>query len=223
VTSYGVLFDDEFAGRTALEAGWSMPFPKTAAYLAFNDLADITAEQIRTPDRETIDTVIGFLQEQQNEGQFRTFWSGWESAVNLLASEEVYAMDTWEPVVFALRNEGMNAYYLQPDEGYAIWSHGPWMTSAGVEKEGAVEELVSWFMDGFYGADVTSATGYLTATPRGIDYANESDDYDGDAVESVHNDVLENRLRHENSVFSDNFPSVEIFNYVSTEWNSLTT
>lgn len=222
VTSYGVLFDDEFAGRTALEAGFSMPFPKTAQYLAYNDLADISPEQIDYPDEETIDTVIDFLEEQNEEGQFRTFWSGWESAVNLVASEEVYAMDTWEPVVFALRNEGMDAYYLEPDEGFAIWSHGPWMTNAGKEKEDAVNQFVSWLMDGYYGADVTSETGYLTATPRAIDYAEESDDYDAEAIADVHEDVLENRLRHPNSSFSDNFPSAEIFQYLNSEWDRLT-
>lgn len=222
VTSYGVLFDDEFAGRTALEAGWSMPFPKTAQYLAYNDLADISPEQIEEPEEETVDIVIDFLEEQRDEGQFRTFWSGWESAVNLLASEEVYAMDTWEPVVFALRNEDIDAYYLEPDEGYAIWGHGPWMTNAGKEKEGAVELFINWMMDGWYGADVTSETGYLTATPRAIEYAEESDEYDEEAIAAVHDDVLENRLRHPNSSYSNNFPSPEIFNYVSSEWDRLT-
>ena len=220
--SYGILFDDEFAGRTALEAGFSMPLPKTMQYLAYNDLADIEPDEINRPDQESVDAAIEFIEEQRDEGQFRTFWSGWESAVSLLATEEVWAMDTWEPVVFALRADGHDAFYLEPHEGYAAWGHSCWMTTAGTEKRRNFRQFLSWMFDGWYGADVTSATGYLPPTPRGIEYAEESEDYDAEAIESVHEDVLENRLRHENSSFSDNFPGAELFGYISSEWDRIT-
>jgi len=223
VSSYGILFDDEFNGRASMEAGWATAFPKVANYLKHNNMADIPKEEIRYVTKDSMDTVVNFLLEQRNNGQFRTFWSGWESAVNLLASEEVWAMGTWEPVVFALRNDkDMDAQYLNPDEGWSLWGESPWMTSGAVDegKEEAVRSLENWVMDGYYGASMINLRGYLPPTPRGVEYAKNNDGYDGDFQEKRH-ELVREKLQNERSVYGYNFPSPERFQYAKSQWSRL--
>jgi putative spermidine/putrescine transport system substrate-binding protein len=217
VDSYGILFDEEFKGKTALEAGWATAYHKVANYLQHNNMADM--ESVKNPTEADIDAVVSFLLEQKDAGQFRTFWSGWQSAVNLLTKEEVYAMDTWEPVVFALRDEGMDAEYLQPKEGYSLWGIGPWMTTGGAEKQASVEELVNWMAGGWYGAQITTIRGYLSSSELAIDYAADSDDYDAEFIEGRHEEVRK-RFRDDTSVFGERYP--DTFSYMNDQWNRLT-
>ena len=223
VSSYGILFDDEFNGRTSLEAGWATAFTKVANYLKYNNLADIPTADITIPTEQSIDTVTEFMLEQKDDGQFRTFWSGWESAVNLLASGEVWAMGTWEPVVFALRNDqNINAQYLNPDEGWSLWGEAPWMTTGAVEqgKQDAVRSLVNWMIDGYYGAEMIKLRGYLPSSPRGIQYAEENDGYDGEFQADRH-EVVRAKLQDERSIYGYNFPDPETFQYVQSQWSRL--
>lgn len=217
IDSYGILFDEEFHGRTSLEAGWATAFHKVALYLQHNNMADI--EDVEEPSEADIDAVIDFLLEQKDEGQFRTFWSGWQTAVNLLTQEEVVAMDTWEPVVFALRDEGMEAEYLQPKEGYSLWAIGPWMTNLGAANRNATEQLVNWMMGGWYNAQITTIRGYLSSSALGIEYAEESDDYDAEFIQQRHEEVRE-RFDDDISVEGNRYP--ETFSYMNEQWDRLT-
>lgn len=217
IDSYGILFDEEFAGKTSLEAGWATAFHKVALYLQHNNLEDL--ENIAEPTESDIDKVVNFLLEQKEAGQFRTFWSGWQTAVNLLSKKEVVAMDTWEPVVFALRDEGMEAEYLEPKEGYSLWAIGPWLTNKGAENRAASEKLVNWMMDGWYNAQITTIRGYLSSSELGIQYAEESDDFDADFIEGRHQEVRQ-RFSDDVSVFGNRYP--ETFSYMNEQWNRLT-
>ncbi|SIR63037.1 putative spermidine/putrescine transport system substrate-binding protein [Haladaptatus litoreus] len=217
VNSYGILFDDEFKGKTALEAGWATAFHKVANYLKFNNMADI--ESVTNPTESDIDAVVNFLLEQKKAGQFRTFWSGWQSAVNLLAKEEVHAMDTWEPVVFALRDKDMEAEYLEPKEGYSLWGIGPWVTKKGAENRQASEKLINWMMDGWYNAQITTIRGYLSASELGIDHAKNDEDFDAEFIEKRHQEVR-SRFRDDRSVFGNRYP--ETFSHLNEQWNRLT-
>lgn len=217
VNSYGILFDEEFKGKTALEASWATAFHKVALYLERNNMADL--EDIAEPTKADVDKVVNFLLEQKKNGQFRTFWSGWQTAVNLLAKKEVVAMDTWEPVVFALRDKGMNAEYLEPKEGYSLWAIGPWLTNKGAENRAASEKLVNWMMGGWYNAQITKIRGYLTSSELGIEYAKDSDEYDAEFIKNRHEEVR-SRFSDDVSVFGNRYP--ETFSYLNSQWNRLT-
>ncbi len=217
INSYGILFDEEFKGKTSLEAGWATAFHKVALYLQHNNLEDL--ENIAEPTESDIDKVVNFLLEQKQAGQFRTFWSGWQTAVNLLSKKEVVAMDTWEPVVFALRDEGMEAEYLEPKEGYSLWAIGPWLTNKGAENRAASESLVNWMMGGWYNAQITTIRGYLSSSELGIQYAEENDDFDADFISGRHEEVRQ-RFSDDISVFGNRYP--ETFSYMNEQWNRLT-
>ncbi|WP_311170237.1 ABC transporter substrate-binding protein [Halobellus ordinarius] len=217
INSYGILFDEEFQGKTSLEAGWATAFHKVALYLQRNNMADL--ESIENPTEEDVRTVVDFLLEQKENGQFRTFWSGWQTAVNLLSKKEVVAMDTWEPVVFALRDQDMEAEYLEPKEGYSLWAIGPWITNAGAENREASESLINWMMGGWYNAQITTIRGYLSSSELGIDYAEESEDFDAEFIQQRHEEVR-SRFSDDISVVGNRYP--DSFSTLNSQWNRLT-
>ena len=142
--------------------------------------------------------------------------------MNLLASEDVWAMGTWEPVVFELRSRDIDVEYLNPDEGWSLWGESPWMTS-GVPEAGRTDqarELVNWMLDGYYGAEMIEIRGYLPPSPRGIDYAENNDGYDAEFHENRHQFVRD-KLTDERSVYGYNFPSADRFQYAQERWSQL--
>jgi spermidine/putrescine-binding protein len=118
--SYGALFDPRFKGFVALEDNYTTAGQKTALYLNASGQAQIADPSDMTP--EEFRTVIDFLIERKRGGQFRVIWSSFEQAVNLLTSKEVHVMDCWEPMVFVARDQGTNAVYASPKEGYLLWA-----------------------------------------------------------------------------------------------------
>lgn len=169
--SYGALFDPRFKGYVSLEDNYTTAGQKTAMYLKHSKLADITDPANMTP--KEIKAVVDFLIKKKKEGQFLTLWSSFEQAVNLMASKEVYVIDCWEPMVFAVKAKGMDWVYADPKEGYLLWA----MAANIVNKPGmkvaekrAVYELLNFMLGGWYGAKITLLRGYMT-NPLAVPYA----------------------------------------------------
>ena len=121
VDSYGVIFDPKLKGKTAMEDAWINSAIFTAMYLKESENAPIAEPGNLTPDE--LGLVMEFLIKHKKDGQFRTFWSGWEQGVQLVANEEVWVMTGWEPIVYAARERGIDAYYAAPKEGYEGWGN----------------------------------------------------------------------------------------------------
>lgn len=200
LTSYGAMFDnDEFAGRIALEDNWATSMSKCALYLDANDMADIDNIANMTPDE--LETVADFLIERKNAGQFRTTWSGFEEAVNLVVSGSVDILDGWYPMVQSARNQGLSgATYADCDEGYHKWSIGAYLFDGTMGSKSGVEELayqyLNWALSGEFGAQVVEQSGYVAASPAAIDYAEKnSDRFDVEFIKQRYNDILLGKLK----------------------------
>lgn len=170
--SYGALFDPRFKGYVALEDNYTTAGQKTALYLKANKLANIA-----NPDNMTaaeFKTVVDFLIEKKRSGQFRTLWSSFEQAVNLIVSKEVHVIDCWEPMVSAAEAKGVKAVYAQPKEGYLLWAmaayivHNPRRTP---EQTKAVYALLDFLMGPWYGARIALTRNYMTNS-LAVPYAN---------------------------------------------------
>ena len=120
LNSYAALFDPKFKGFVALEDNYTTAGQKTALYLKHSGQADIDDPADMTP--EEVKTVIDFMIEQKKAGQFRVIWSSFEQAVNLITSKEVHVIDCWEPMVFVASDQGHDAVYAAPKEGYLLWA-----------------------------------------------------------------------------------------------------
>src|SRR5882762_314361 len=95
VDSYGVVFDPKLKGKTAMEDAWINSVTFTAIYLKNSENAKINEPGNLTPDE--LGLVMEFLIKHKKAGQFRTFWSGWEQGLQLVANQEVWVMTGWEP------------------------------------------------------------------------------------------------------------------------------
>lgn len=169
--SYGALFDPRFRGLVALEDNYTTTGQKTALYLKANGLAQIEDPADLTP--EELKTVIDFLIEQKQAGQFRVIWSSYEQAVNLLVSGEVHVMDAWEPMVFAAREQGVNAAYAAPKEGYLLWAMVAYLVNnpeRSPEQTEAAYKLLNFMLGPWYGAKITGLRGYMT-NPAAVEFA----------------------------------------------------
>lgn len=191
--TYGLLFDEQFSQKTAMESSWACAIYKVGNYLAHNNLATLSDPD--TYNTADLNTIKNFMLAEKAANQFRTFWTGWETAVGLLTTKDVLAMDTWEPVVFALKAEGINAYYMDPKEGFYLWNIPIYLTPRGntVTRDRCLR-LMEWTLQGWYGARITTIRGYLTATPDAITYAQANPNaqggpYDSAFIQSRHDKV----------------------------------
>lgn len=169
--SYGVIFDPVLKGKVAMEDAWINSAIFTAIYLKENSLAKITDPGNLTADE--LGTVMEFLIRHKRNGQFRTFWSGWEQGVQLVKSQEVWAMTGWEPIVYAAQEAGVDAAYAVPREGYEGWSNDV-LLHKGAETDGVVDAahaFVNWELGGYYGCALGEMRGYMVPTDNNVKYA----------------------------------------------------
>lgn len=183
--SLGALFDPRFRGFVALEDNYTTAGQKTALYLQQSGLADIDDPSNLTPGE--LRTVVDFLIEKKQEGQFRLLWSSFEQAVQLLVSKEVHVMDCWEPMVIVANQQGANVRYAQPSEGYLLWAMAAYIVNNPTRSEEQLEatyQMLDFMLGPWYGATITDMRGYMT-NPLAADFARESDAFDQATAERV--------------------------------------
>jgi spermidine/putrescine-binding protein len=174
--SYAALFDPKWRGFVALEDNYTTAGQKTALYLKDSKQATIGDPANLTPGE--MKTVVDFLVEKKKEGQFRTIWSSFEQAVNLLVSKEVKVLDCWEPMVFVAKSKGIDAVYAAPKEGYLLWAMAAYVVknpARSAARTQAAYQLLDFMLGGWYGAKITELRGYMT-NPQAPAYAKEHAD-----------------------------------------------
>ncbi|MBK0329740.1 extracellular solute-binding protein [Rhodobacteraceae bacterium F11138] len=171
VDSYGVIFDPKLKGRVAMEDAWINSAIFTAMYLKEAENAPIVEPGNLTDDE--LGLVMEFLIKHKRDGQFRTFWNGWEQGVQLVADEEVDAMTGWEPIVLEGQKRGLDVAYAAPVEGYEGWGNNLLLHRGAVERGlgDAAHELANWIYSGFYGANLSQSRGYVVPSDNNIAYA----------------------------------------------------
>jgi putative spermidine/putrescine transport system substrate-binding protein len=184
--SYGALFDPKFKGFVALEDNYTTAGQKTALYLKDSKQATIGDPANMTPGE--IKAVVDFLIAKKKEGQFRTIWSSFEQAVNLITSKEVKVIDCWEPMVFVSKSKGVNAVYAAPKEGYLLWAMAAYMVKnpgRSAARTKASYDLLDFMLGGWYGAKITELRGYMT-NPQATPYAKaHADEFPADKAQRI--------------------------------------
>ena len=183
VDSYGVIFDPKLKGRVAMEDAWINSAIFTAIYLKGAE-----NKPIKDPgnlSESELGLVMEFLIKHKKDGQFRTFWNGWEQGVQLVANEEVDAMTGWEPIVYEGRKRGLQVEYAAPVEGYEGWGNNTVLLKGAAErgKADVAHKFVDGLLAGLYGCELGKARGYLVPTDNNLTYAKaHADEYKADEV-----------------------------------------
>ncbi|WAX98114.1 extracellular solute-binding protein (plasmid) [Aminobacter sp. NyZ550] len=171
VDSYGVIFDPKLKGQVAMEDAWI-----NSAVFAAMYLKETENQKIGNPGNLTADElglVMEFLIKHKKDGQFRTFWSGWEQGVQLVGDGEVLAMTGWEPIVYEGRKRGLQVEYAAPVEGYEGWGNNLVLLKGAVDRGlgDDAHKLANWLLDGFYGCTLGEQRGYVVPSDRNVAYA----------------------------------------------------
>ncbi len=171
VDSYGVIFDPALRGRVAMEDAWINSAVFTAMYLKESE-----NQPIGDPGNLTeaeLGLVMEFLIKHKRDGQFRTFWNGWEQGVQLVANEEVDAMTGWEPIVYEGLKRGLDVAYAAPVEGYEAWGNNTVLLRGATERgvADAAHAFVNWMLDGYYGGALATSRGYIVPADTTTEYA----------------------------------------------------
>ncbi|NPD16749.1 extracellular solute-binding protein [Xinfangfangia sp. D13-10-4-6] len=171
VDSYGVIFDPKLKGRVAMEDAWINSAIFAAIYLKGAENAPINDPGNLTEDE--LGLVMEFLIKHKRDGQFRTFWNGWEQGVQLVADEEVDAMTGWEPIVLEGQRRGLDVAYAEPVEGYEGWGNNLLLHKGAVDRGlgDAAHQLANWIYDGFYGAQLALSRGYVVPSDKNTEWA----------------------------------------------------
>jgi putative spermidine/putrescine transport system substrate-binding protein len=171
VDSYGVIFDRKLKGKTAMEDAWINSVIFTAIYLKNSENAKIAEPGNLTADE--LGLVMEFLIKHKKAGQFRTFWSGWEQGLQLVANQEVWVMTGWEPIVYAARNRGVDCYYAVPKEGYEAWGNNTILLKGAADRglTKTAHRFANSLLSGFYGCKLGALRGYMVPTDNNLAYA----------------------------------------------------
>lgn len=171
VDSYGVIFDPKMKGRVAMEDAWINSAIFAAIYLKGAENAPIKDPGNLTEDE--LGLVMEFLIKHKTDGQFRTFWSGWEQGVQLVANEEVDAMTGWEPIVLEAQKRGLDVAYAEPVEGYEGWGNNLLLHKGAVDRGlgDVAHEFANWIYSGFYGAQLALSRGYVVPCDTNVSWA----------------------------------------------------
>jgi putative spermidine/putrescine transport system substrate-binding protein len=171
VDSYGVVFDPKLKGKTAMEDAWINSVIFAAIYLKNSENAKIAEPGNLTADE--LGLVMEFLIKHKRDGQFRTFWNGWEQGLQLIANQEVWVMTGWEPIVYAARMRGVDCYYAVPKEGYEAWGNNTILLKGAVNPglSKAAHQFANALLSGFYGCNLGMLRGYVVPTDNNVAYA----------------------------------------------------
>lgn len=183
VDSYEVIFDPKFKGRVAMEDAWINSVIFTAMYLKENSIMPIDLPGDLTESE--LGSVMEFMIKNKKEGQFKTFWRGWEDGVRLIKSGEIYAMTGWEPIQIEAKKSGMNCEYATPREGYEGWSNDLVMIAGANERNltDEVHKFANWELAGYYGCELATKRGYIVPNDTSVEYAKKTSEYDANEIQ----------------------------------------
>ncbi|HZP75050.1 MAG TPA: extracellular solute-binding protein [Pseudolabrys sp.] len=151
--SWGVLFDDKYAGRVAWRDDAQMMIMAAGLHLGISDPASMSAADLKK--------VTAFL--TQKKKNVRTMWSTFAAAVNLMSSGEVWAMYGWIPMRAALQKRGMNVTNNWPSESLLIWSQGAFIPKDSPNAK-ASHAVINAYLDNEVGKTLVADTNYPTTS-----------------------------------------------------------
>ena len=139
-----------------------------------------------------VKAVCGFLIDKKKQGQFRTFWNGFQQSVDLLVSREVVMMSCWEPQIYECRRKGVHAEYGTMKEGHQVWNNVVMLTRAGIERgaDDAFYRLCDVFLSPWYTSRQLVRFGFASLTTGVRDYINARP---GEFDLALLNEILDNK------------------------------
>jgi spermidine/putrescine transport system substrate-binding protein len=138
--SWGILFDEAYAGKLAMRDDGPTAMVLTGIYMGVPDPHNMTEDEIQAAKELLI----------RQKPLLRFYWSGQTDLEQAMASGEVVAADGWNASVALLRAEGVDMAMMRPKEGILTWSDG----LVYFKGSGAPDDLAYEFMNAYMAPEV---------------------------------------------------------------------
>src|SRR5262245_3375162 len=155
--SWGVLFSDKYAGKTALRDDAYQSIMATGLHLGHKDPATMT--------RSDVEEVKKYLISKKRN--FRTLWTAFGEAVNLMSSVEVWAMYGWMPMRAALQRDGFKVTNAWPSDGLLVWNHAAFVPKDTPKAE-LTEQVVNAMLSPEFGITLARDLSYGPVTTKAL-------------------------------------------------------
>lgn len=228
VNSWGVVYDEEWQGRTAVLDDYANTPHHTAMYLDQNNMADIQGETSDpTPYSdlrpEELETVIDFLVDKKQAGQFQTIWASFGNIVQQLISGEIVATYAYEPSVIQARDQGGNIGYPALKEGNWEWNDH-WFMTQGCTDRGRQEQfyqLAEWALSPEVGARLHETRGYESGCNRDLVVEYMEENWEEERVQDNLDSMEARQERYDanGDVMAWNNPNPTNLDLYLEEWN----
>ncbi len=156
--SWGVLFADKYAGKTALRDDAYQSIMVTGLHLGHKDPAMMTASDLQEVKKFLI----------SKKKNFRTLWTKFGEAVNLMSSGEVWAMYGWMPMRAALQREGLKVKNAWPSDGLLVWNHAAFIPKDSPKAE-LTEQVVNAMLSPEFGITLAKDLNYGPVTQKALE------------------------------------------------------
>lgn len=168
--SWEPMFDSQFKGRVSMQNDFGPTLTNTAIYLKSAGKQDIKDPSNMTPAE--VKGVCQFLIDLKKKGQFRTFWSGFQNGVDILASGEVVMSSCWEPVQVVARRKGKDIRYGTMKEGHQTWNNIIMLTKGGKarRREEQFYKFANLLLSPWFGAHILKKFAFTPQMEGVIEY-----------------------------------------------------
>lgn len=161
ITGYQTLFEGDWEGQIALENDSTDSMPMVAAALGFENVFDLTSEQIEQIRDYLIET-----------DRVRTVFDEDAQLINLMEQEEVLAVQAGPELVRVLNKEGGNFKFVTPEEGSVSWVCGL-SISENAENVDAAYAFINYMLDPETQNAVAEELEYWGSNPAILDVASQ--------------------------------------------------
>jgi putative spermidine/putrescine transport system substrate-binding protein/spermidine/putrescine transport system substrate-binding protein len=155
--SFDVLFDEQYEGKIAMWDDVST-IGDVAAYMGYEDIWTLSDEEL--------EQVKNRLVEQSR--LVRRYWSTGGEVVELFASGEVVATNSWSYITQQLRDEGMNAEQCAPERPTA-WLDSHFIVE-GTDNRELAHAFVNYMLEPEVLAQVAETSGFGVTVPDVLDH-----------------------------------------------------
>jgi spermidine/putrescine-binding protein len=155
--SWGLLFDDKYAGKTALRDDAYQSIVVTGLHLGHSDPAAMSASDLNEVKKFLI----------SKKKNFRTLWTKFGEAVNLMSTGEVVAMYGWMPMRAALQNNGVKVTNAWPKEGLLLWNQAAFIPKDSSKFE-ATEKVINAMLSPEFGVALAKESNYGPVSQKAI-------------------------------------------------------
>jgi spermidine/putrescine transport system substrate-binding protein len=157
--SWGLLFDERYAGRLAVYDSVDGAVTAAALTLGVSDPFNMTDEEL---------TAVRELMVKQKD-MLRYYWTDQTAVEQGLATGELVAAYAWNSSVVTLKQQGLDVKYMNPKEGILTWVCGLVLIEGGPGDEQAKYDFIDSMIAPEAGQYLIDAYGYGHSNMKSFD------------------------------------------------------